>query len=189
MANQCRHAHNTPAGRRLTPLTSTTGCQALKLLTLTLPTTRFPTTYVAAAQLAHTDLQELLEVNYSRARINAEPLRRTLPVRWIDRNWRKRTRKLIARMWYTLIIVDGARRNWSNLRYAYDGIAERYNLGIVFEPEYAAEVHSTSAIDVKETRSALERITNSLDTRALILATCLGAIVGALIGALVGSLI
>ena len=29
----------------MTPLTSTTGCQALKLLTLTPPTTRFPTTY------------------------------------------------------------------------------------------------------------------------------------------------
>jgi hypothetical protein len=146
-------------------------------------------TAVAAARLAQFDLRKLLAINYERASIGAQPVRRTLKERWSTRRWRQTTRQLIARMWLTLATLDGARQDWTRLKYLYDDAIGDDNVGIVFANEYDHEVHATSAIDVTEVRSALERITNSLDMRALILATCLGAVVGALIGALAGSLL
>jgi hypothetical protein len=146
-------------------------------------------TAIAAGSSGRYDLRTLLNLNYERAKIGAQPFRKTFKARRNTRHWRSASRLLIARMWLTLATLDRARQSWSRLRYIYDATADGENIGVVFSNEYGHEVHGTSEVDVSEVRSALERITNSLDSRALILATCAGAVVGAVIGAIVGSLI
>ena len=143
---------------------------------------------VGAGRLGRYDLRKLLNLNYQRASIGAQPLRNTLKARWVIRRWRRTSRLLIARMWLTLATLDRARQNWSRLKYIYDDAAIDNNRGIVFNSEYEHEVHGTSEVDASEVRSALERITNTPDSRALILSTGVGAVVGAVIGAIVGHL-
>jgi hypothetical protein len=145
-------------------------------------------TAVGAGSSTRRDLRKLLNLNYERARIGVEPFRNTLRKRWAIRGWRRNSRLLIARMWLTLATLDRARQDWSKLRYLYDAAAGDDNIGVVFSSEYGHEIHGTSEIDVSEARSVLERITNTLDSRALILSTGVGAVVGAIIGAIVGHL-
>ncbi len=141
-------------------------------------------TAVAAGRLIQYDVRKLLRLNYQRADISARPFYRTFKSRWSTRRWQQQTRRLMARMWLTLATLDEARQDWAYLKYLYDNAAEDGNKGAVFDSEYINEINSTSAIDVSEARSALDRITNTLDTKAVVLATSAGAIFGALIGAL-----
>jgi hypothetical protein len=135
------------------------------------------------------DLSTLLGSNYQRAIISAKPLRKTLKIRWGTRGWRKETRQLMAWMWLTLASLDRCRQRWGDLRNMYDDSVERGNSGLVLAYEYQREVHATSTVDVTDVRSTLERIANTMETRALTLATGIGAVAGAIIGALIGHFI
>jgi hypothetical protein len=145
-------------------------------------------TAVAAGSSGRRDLRNLLTLNYERAKIGAEPFWKTFGARWNTRRWRKTSRLLIARMWLTLATLDRAKQNWAKLKSIYDDAASDDNIGVIFSSEYGYEVQGTSGIDVSEVRSALERITNTLDSRVLVLWTGAGAVIGAIIGAVVGHL-
>jgi hypothetical protein len=92
-------------------------------------------------------------------------------------------------MWLTLATLNNSREKWEDLKYIYDDSAEDNNVGIILAREYEHEVHAVSAIDVTEVKAVLERITDSMDSRALTLVTGVGAVFGALIGVIIGHFI
>jgi uncharacterized membrane protein len=85
--------------------------------------------------------------------------------------------------------MENVRGNWARVKQIYDESATNRNVGVVFGSEYELGAGAVSTIDVTEARSAIDRVTGSLDIRALVVATAIGAIVGALLGALVGHFI
>lgn len=143
----------------------------------------------SAARLAHRDVSDLLQLNYERAVLSTKPILRSLVERFRARHWRRQARMLVARISLDLVTLERARSDWARTRALYDDSAQSRNSGVVFKREYELGVSAVSTIEVREPQSAIERVTGSLDTRALVLATALGAIVGALIGAIVGSLL
>jgi len=142
-----------------------------------------------ASWLAHGDVADLLKVNYDRAAISAEPFWKTLRVRWVNRKWRREARRFIARICLDLATLENVRGDWARSKQIYDESTKDGNVGIVFASEYVLGTKAVSTIDTTEARSAIERMTGSLDTRALVLATAIGAIAGALVGALIGTLL
>lgn len=146
-------------------------------------------TMAEAADLAREDVTELLHLNYERAALSAKPVLKSLPERWKTRKWRSKARQLVARICLDLATLEHVRSDWIRMKHIYDDSARDHNVKVVFENEYDLGLNVVSTLEVSEARSAIDRVTNSLDMRSLILATALGAIFGALIGAVVGSLL
>jgi hypothetical protein len=146
-------------------------------------------TMQSAAWHTHIDVAKLLQLDYERAVLGAKPFLKALPERWKSRRWRRIARQLVAQISLDLATLEHVRADLARFRKIYDDAAQDANSGLVFKHEYELGLGIISTIEVSEARSAVDRVTASLDTRALVLATSLGAIVGALIGAVVGTLL
>jgi hypothetical protein len=145
-------------------------------------------TLESATWLAHEDVAELLRLNYERAAMSAKPFWKSLRERWSSRRWRREARQIVARICLDLATMENVRGDWARAKQIYEDSAKSNNVGVVFGSEYELGAGAVSTLDVTEARSAIDRMTGSLDIRALVLATAVAAVVGALIGALVTSL-
>jgi hypothetical protein len=143
-------------------------------------------TMESAAWRAQADVTKLLQLDYERAALGAKPVLKSLGERWKSRKWRRSARQFVAFISLDLVTLEHARSDWARHRQLYEDSAQNRNAGVVFEHEHGLGVSAVSTLEVGEARSAIERVTASLDTRALVLATALGAVFGALIGAVIG---
>ena len=141
------------------------------------------------AELAHEDAARLLRLNYRRANVGAQRFWKSLAGLWRLRGWKRRARRYMARINLALATLEQLRSDWLQFKGIYDRSAKDENNGTVFKYEYDLSVEFISTLEIAEVRSAIGHLTESLDTRALVLATSVGAIAGAIVGALIGTII
>ncbi len=129
-------------------------------------------------QMAH-----LLGHYYEHSLIAAQPWWKSLKDRWRIRRWRREARQILVGLWLSLANVETLRRTWENLRRDFE---EDHEYLAIFVNDYSSDVATIESLEVGHLDATIEQISQSLDNRALLLATVLGALAGALAGALVG---
>lgn len=138
---------------------------------------------------ARDDLRELLKLYHSTTITGSSCNPKSWKAKWEARGWRRNARRLIARLWLALSALESRRHDWINTRHAYDRMAARQGLDLIFRLEYEEEVNYISAVEVSSIESAVEYAAGRLDTQSVVVATAAGAISGAIIGAIVAGLI
>jgi hypothetical protein len=133
-------------------------------------------------QVAH-----LLGHYYEHSVIAAKPLRRSLKDRWKIKGWRREARQILAGLWLSLANVEGLRRQWGDQRGRFE-LGRREYMPL-FEIDYSDDVAMIESLEVGHLDATIEQISQSLDNRALLLATVVGALAGGLAGAVVGALV
>ena len=86
-------------------------------------------------------------------------------------------------LWLSLANVETLRRTWENLRRDFE---EDHEYLAIFVNDYSSDVATIESLEVGHLDATIEQISQSLDNRALLLATVLGALAGEKAGALVG---
>jgi len=133
-------------------------------------------------------LDSLMKINYQRAEIpTLGPIDRQI-ARWHLRGWRKKSRRLIARVWLTLSNLEALQRRWQNTLFQFEEQLDERGLRPLFELDYADEVAGVKSLDPGLLRSGVQEAAKQLDSRVLVTVTAIAGVAGGLAGALVGAI-
>jgi hypothetical protein len=134
-------------------------------------------------------LSELMQFNFERARLPTLPISERVKARRTQRKWLHKSRFLIARIWLTLSNIEYLRREWSALRFDFEGSSGENGKRKLFERDYADEVDRVQSLDLDLVRSGVQEMAERLDSRALLRVTAVAAVAGAIAGGLIAGLV
>jgi hypothetical protein len=130
---------------------------------------------------ARVDLDVLLSLWHRRTKLNVQPFK-SLRQRWGFTGWRRRSRRLIARLWIEISDMEMLVRQWAERRYYLERGVEEGNKVVLLQRDYANDVRAIESLNLSLIQSAVEQASQRLDNRATAVATAYGALAGGIAG-------
>lgn len=132
-------------------------------------------------------LDEIVSLAYARYHLHTYGPIERVTSRWRLRRWRRDSRRLIAKMWLELAVIERLRREWDALRFSFEEAAGQRGREGLFALDYADEVDRVERLDAGLMRAGVEHAAARLDTGAMVSMTGVAAVAGAVAGALVAA--
>jgi hypothetical protein len=131
------------------------------------------------------DLEDLVQIQYTQARIHALGPWNRVKKRWKLRGWRKQSQLHLSELWIALTVLDMLRSRWRDRKLRFDEATAETRTQVVFERDYANDASAIEGLDLDLIRAGVEHASSRLDTRAVVWASVLGTVGGAVAGALI----
>ncbi len=134
-----------------------------------------------SAALQRADLQALLRLQLESASRHLGFGRAAIRSRWTNRHWRRQSRQLIARLWYSMTVSAGAAQKITDDLDFLSQLAREFGVGLFTftATEIRREIESFQAPAATE---AIDHAARALDNRDLAAATIIASGVGLAVG-------